>query len=463
MSNDQVMRGSGATISPAAEDLNLYRIAQRQFDTAVRYLPELKAGMIDFLRRCARSISVEFPVEMDDGSVRVFVGHRMLHSRIRGPGKGGIRFHPDVTADEVRALASWMTWKCALVDVPFGGAKGGVACNPKELSRNELRKITRRFISDLGDNIGPHTDIPAPDIYTDAETMAWVYDTYSMMHPGENNLPVVTGKPVDIGGSLGRAEATSRGCLFATARALARGVVPGLNSVKDATVVIQGFGKVGSFAALLFHEAGARVIAVSDVGGGVLAENGLDPAAVLAHAKKAGSVAGVAGSKLITNDEMLSLECDILIPAALENQIRADNAARVRARFVSEGANGPTTPAADKILFDRGIPVLPDILVNAGGVTVSYFEWVQNIENEQWDLSDVNRKLRAKMERATDAVIDKQLEIDRTLSEIDAARQRVSTPSDSGSPLKPVDLRTAAFVLAISRVSSVAMERGIWP
>ncbi len=448
--------------SKPAEDLNPYHIVQQQFDRAARYLPDLKAGMFDFLKRTSRMVTVEFPIEMDDSSVRTFVGYRALHSRIRGPGKGGIRYHPNVTGDEVRALASWMTWKCALIEVPFGGAKGGVICNPKELTKNELRKITRRFIADLGDAIGPHTDIPAPDVYTDADTMAWIYDTYQMMHPGENNLPVVTGKPVDIGGSHGRQEATGRGCLFATARALARGVVPGLDSVRNASVVFQGCGKVGGVAAQLFHEAGARVIAMSDVSGGVLREEGLDPDAVLAHSKKTGSVIDFPGAKTITNDELLALECDILVPAALENQIRADNAPKVRARFISEGANGPTTPAADKILFGRGIPILPDILVNSGGVTVSYFEWVQNIENEQWDLDEVNQKLQVKMERATNAVIDKQREINESIDRLEAERSKSRKKGDDDS-LDRVDLRTAAFVLAISRVARVAMERGIWP
>jgi glutamate dehydrogenase/leucine dehydrogenase len=444
---------SDRSATPPAEDLNLYRMAQRQFDRAALFLPELKSGMIDFLRRCSRSITVEFPVEMDDGSVRVFVGHRMLHSRIRGPGKGGIRYHPDVTADEVRALASWMTWKCALIEVPFGGAKGGVQCNPKELSRNELRKITRRFISDLGDNLGPHTDIPAPDIYTDAETMAWIYDTYSVMHPGENNLPIVTGKPVDMGGSLGRAEATSRGCLFATARAIERGIAPGVPALAGASVVIQGFGKVGSYAASFFQQAGARVIAVSDVNGGILDENGLNIDSVTAHARRGGTVAGCGGTKAITNQELLTLPCDILIPAAMENQLRRDNARSVRARLVSEAANGPTTPEADQILFDRGIPVLPDILVNSGGVTVSYFEWVQNIENEQWSLEEVNEKLRSKMRRATDAVIDKQ----------HAMNQQTASGMAPPGATTPVELRTAALTLAVHRVATVAMARGIWP
>ena len=446
------------------EDLNPYHIAQQQFDRAARYIPGLKAGLVDYLKRTSRLIAVEFPIEMDDGSVKTFKGYRAVHSRIRGPGKGGIRYHPDVTADEVRALAAWMTWKCAVADVPFGGAKGGVICDAKHLSKNDLRKITRRYISELGDEIGPHTDIPAPDMYTDAQTMAWIYDTYQMMHPGENNLPVVTGKPIGIGGSLGRREATARGVLFCTARALARGIVPGLSTVKGAVVVIQGFGNAGSIAAQLFHEAGARIIAVSDSTGGIVKESGLDPSAVIAHKKNSDSVVGFPAARTITNAELLALPCDILIPAAMENQIRGDNAAVVRAKFIAEAANGPTTPAADQILFDRGIHALPDILANSGGVTVSYFELVQNIENEQWDLEEVNRKLQTKMERATDSVIDKQREINSALDKLNAERLKASKAGElAAGELEPVDLRTAAFVLAISRVAQVALERGIWP
>jgi glutamate dehydrogenase (NAD(P)+) len=448
----------------AAEDLNPYHIVQQQFDHAVRYIPGLKAGLVEFLKRTSRLITVEFPVEMDDGSVKTFVGYRSLHSRVRGPGKGGIRYHPDVTGDEVRALASWMTWKCAVADVPFGGAKGGVVCNPKQLGPNELRKITRRYISELGDSIGPHTDIPAPDVYTDAGTMAWIYDTYQMMHPGQNNLPVVTGKPLDIGGSLGRREATARGCLFATERALARGFAPGLASVQGASVVIQGFGNAGGIATDLFAQAGARIIAVSDSTGAIVSDSGLDPAAVRTHKQRTGSVVGLPGARSISNAELLTLPCDILIPAALEAQLRADNAPAVRANLIAEAANGPTTPAADRILFSRGIPVLPDILANSGGVTVSYFEWVQNIENEQWDLDEVNHKLQVKMERATDAVIDKQRAINGTLDAPAADRPMVGKKGEaSADQLEPVDLRTAAFVLAISRVAQVALERGIWP
>ncbi len=436
-------RNSSSSVE-TIEDLNSYTIAQQQFDTAAQYVADLPEGLRKWLRSTQRLVKVEFPIECDDGTVRMFSGYRALHSRVRGPGKGGIRYHPDVNADEVRALASWMTWKCAVADVPFGGAKGGVVCNPKELSKNELRRVTRRFITELGDSIGPHSDIPAPDVNTDAETMAWIYDTYDMMHPGHNNLPVVTGKPLTMGGSLGRREATARGCLFVTRRAIEQGAVPGLNSLKGARVAIQGFGNAGSFAAELFAEAGATIIAVSDSTGGVKSDSGIDPKAAFAHKKQTGSVVGFAGTTNITNAELLHVECDILIPAAFENQIRADNVAGVRAKVVVEAANGPTTPAADRVLFARGIPVIPDILANAGGVTVSYFEWVQNIENEHWSEQNVNQHMQGKMEAATDAVLQMQLEI--------KDRHGVN-----------VDLRTAAFALAIKRVTSVALVRGIWP
>lgn len=438
----------------AAEDLNPFHIAQQQFDRAARYIPDLKQGMVDFLKRPDHTLTVEFPIETEDGKVRNFIGHRVLHSRVRGPGKGGVRYHPQVNADEVRALASWMTWKCAVADIPFGGAKGGVVCDPKSLTIKDLRHITRRYISELGDSIGPHTDVPAPDVNTDGQTMAWIYDTYQMMHPGRNNLPVVTGKPLDIGGSHGRREATARGCLFATQRLLERGQVEGLDSIAGATVAIQGFGNAGSIAAELFAEAGARIVAVSDSRGGIVAEAGLDPAAAIEQKQRTGSVVGLEGTETITNDELLALPCDILIPAALESQIRGDNVATIQARLVSEAANGPTTPAADRELANRRIPVLPDILANSGGVTVSYFEWVQNIENEQWDVEEVNAKLLRKMTRATDAVIDEQERINSSLGELAA---------QLGEPLEPVNLRTAAYVLAIGRVASIALQRGIWP
>ena len=446
--------------APVQEELNPFAIAQEQFHTAVRYLPDLDPGLVDYLVRPERLITVEFPIETADGQVQNFVGHRVLHNSVRGPGKGGIRFHPDVTADEVRALAAWMTWKCAVVDVPFGGAKGGVACNPAELTESDLRRITRRFVSQLGDALGPFVDVPAPDVNTNARTMAWVYDTYAMMHPGENNLPVVTGKPVDIGGSLGRAEATGRGVLYACQRALAQGLVDGLDSLDGATVAVQGFGNVGATAARLFAEAGARIVAISDVSGGRYNEEGIDMDAAIALRDEAGVVDGLAGTEPISNDDLLALDVDVLVPAALENQIRADNVDRIRARFVVEGANGPTTPAADRALYARGIPVLPDILCNAGGVTVSYYEWVQNHENEQWDEDLVNAKLLAKMERATDAVIATQSRLNGTLAALDRQRGERGL---NGEPLGPVDLRTAAYVLAVGRVAGVALQRGIWP
>jgi len=427
----------------SSENLNSYAIAQAQFDTAAQYL-DIPAGLRDHLRHTSRLTTVEFPIEEDDGTVKTYTGYRALHSRVRGPGKGGIRYHPDVTADEVRALASWMTWKCAVADIPFGGAKGGVVCDPKKLSRSELRKITRRFVVELGDTIGPHTDIPAPDVNTTAETMAWIYDTYDMMHPGKNNLPVVTGKPVGMGGSLGRNEATARGCLFITSRAIGQGAVPGLVSLTGARVVIQGFGNAGSIAAQLFRDAGSTIIAVSDSTGGIFCADGIDPEMAIAHKQQSGSVVGLPGTTTVTNDDLLHIDCDVLIPAAFENQIRADNVDGVSTKLIAEGANGPTTPAADKILFARGIPVIPDILANSGGVTVSYFEWVQNIENEHWSEDQVNAHLRTKMEAATDAVLKMQVEI----------RDR------NGAD---VDLRTAAFATAIKRVATLALARGIWP
>jgi glutamate dehydrogenase (NAD(P)+) len=444
----------------ASEDLNPFHIAQQQFDTAAAYIPTLPPGLDEFLKRPERLITVEFPIEKQDGTMLSFIGFRCVHNRARGPAKGGIRYHQDVTADEVRALASWMTWKCAVVDVPFGGGKGGIAFNPKEFSMGDVRKVTRRFIAALGDNIGPHTDIPAPDVNTDAGTMARIYDTYAMMHPGENCLPVVTGKPIELGGSRGRREATSRGCLFCVQQALKRGVVPGRDSVRGATVVIQGYGNAGSYAAQLFAEQGAKIIAVSDSQGGIHDPDGLDWAAALEHKRRTKSVVGYGGCEKVSNTEILTIPCDILVPAALENVIRGDNVADVKAKLVAEAANGPTTPEADKIMFQRGIPVLPDILANAGGVTVSYYEWVQNIENEQWDEDAVNGKLLKKMTRATDAVIDAQQEINSSLDDLQAEREKRGL---GGSPLKPVDLRMAAYVLAIKRVANVTLARGIWP
>jgi glutamate dehydrogenase/leucine dehydrogenase len=435
------------------EDLNFCHLAQANVDRAVQYLTDLKPGLVEFLKEPSQMITIQFPLEMDDGSIHMFYGYRVTHSRARGPAKGGLRYHPQVSADDVQALASLMTWKCAVVDIPFGGAKGGVACDPTQLSKNELRKITRRYVSQLGNAIGPNVDILAPDVGTNAETMAWIFDTYQMTHPETNSFPVVTGKPPDLGGVPGRQEATGRGCLVATQQALARGVVPGLGSLAGAAVVIQGFGNVGSVAAKAFAEAGARIVAVGDVRGAVRDDRGLDLVALQAHVRVTGSVAGFVGGRPLDLPELLTLPCDILVPAALESQLRADNAARVRARFVVEAANGPTTPAADRILTDRGIPVLPDIVANAGGVIVSYYEWVQNIRMEEWEPDVIAAKMQEKLRRATDAVIDKQQEL------------RTPPPASPAGHLllPPVDLRTAAYVLAIGRVARTTLERGIWP
>ncbi len=434
-----------------AWELAPVRIVRAQFARASRHLDHLEPGLVDYLRLPLRTITINLPVEMDDGHVENFVGYRVLHNSLLGPGKGGIRFHPEVSLEEVSALAALMTWKCALVRLPFGGAKGGVTCDPKQLSRREQRRITRRFIADLGDNIGPYTDIPAPDMYTDAQTMAWVYDTYDNMHPGTNNLPVVTGKPLELGGSKGRNEATGRGVVLALERALSLGVLPGLDGLDGARVAIQGFGEVGRVAARLLPERGAQVIAISDSRGGVLAEDGdsLDLDAVTAHKADMGTVVGLPETRSITNDDLLALPCDLLIPAALGGQIHAGNAAGVQARLIVEGANRPVTPEADDILTRRGIQVLPDILANAGGVTVSYYEWVQNIEHHSWPLDDIHGRLRARINDATDRVV---------------ARWRgfpADCPESSGELC--TDLRTASLVEALQRLRLVVEQRGIWP
>jgi glutamate dehydrogenase (NAD(P)+) len=383
---------------------------------------------------------------MDDNSVRTFHGFRVLHNNARGPGKGGIRYHPDVSAHEVSALAALMTWKTAIAGVPFGGAKGGVICDPKNLSRGELRRITRRFVIELGDDIGPHTDIPAPDMYTNEQTMAWIYDTFDMMHPGQNNRAVVTGKPLELGGSVGRAEATGRGALLATRRLLRRGMVPGLDSLDGARVAIQGLGQVGAIAMRLFHEAGACIVAVSDSSGGIARPAGLDPSAVLAHKRERGSVIDLAGTMTISNEELLACDCDILIPAALECQLRADNAPRVKAKLVVEAANGPSTPEADNILQAKNVVVLPDIVANGGGVIVSYFEWVQNLENQQWDLDKVERLLEQRVNLAVDATVDCLQSLEKK----------------PGKSLARPGLRDAALVTAITRVVEVVLKRDIW-
>lgn len=441
------------------EELDPLTMARVQFQRARSRLNGLKRGLVEFFEVPKRSISVAFPVEMEDGSVRTYRGYRVLHNQSLGPGKGGIRYHPDVTEREVAALAALMTWKCALVRVPFGGAKGGIVCDAKSLSETDMRRVTRRFIHELGDNIGPHTDIPAPDLYTNAQTMAWIYDTYDQMHPGLNNRPVVTGKPIELGGSVGRDAATGLGCFFATERFLEVVPLPTLTEIKGAKVCVQGYGNVGAVVANSFRDAGALILAVSDSEGGVFNEAGLDLTEVVAHKAEHGTVVGTPGTTTITNDELLTLSCDILVPAALGDQIRRDNADAINAKLVVEAANRPISPAADDILVEKGIIVIPDILANAGGVTVSYFEWVQNIENEAWLLAKVNAELRWKMVDAVDATVacwQKFLDDPDTEDPVDNDQVK-------GAPQSPTDLRTAALVVAVQRVAQVTLQRGIWP
>ena len=433
------------------ESLDLFVNATQQFERALTWVDGIKEGIVDFLINPKRTIHVRFPVNKDDGSARTFHGFRVLHSDVRGPGKGGIRYHPDVTEAEVSALAAFMTWKTAVVDIPYGGGKGGVVCDPKNLSRRELRHITRRFVAELGDAIGPHTDIPAPDVYTNAQTMAWIYDTYDRMHPGGNNLAVVTGKPLDIGGSLGRDEATARGSWYATEQMLRRGAVPGIHTLGGARVAVQGYGNAGSIAARLFHDAGAVIVAVSDSRGGIANDDGLDPRAVLEHKEQTGSVVGFPDTTEISNDDVLAYDCDILIPAALECQITTANAGDVRARLIVEDANGPLTAVADEVLAQKGVVVLPDILANAGGVVVSYFEWVQNLENQQWSLEKVQTMLNDKMCRAVDQTVDR----------FDELQDRYNRGFNKGNPAPT--LRDAALVSAIKRIATVVLQRDIWP
>jgi glutamate dehydrogenase (NAD(P)+) len=433
------------------ESLDLFVNATQQFERALTWVDGIKEGIIDFLINPKRTIHVRFPVNMDDGSIETFHGFRVLHSDVRGPGKGGIRYHPDVTEAEVMALAAFMTWKTAVVDIPYGGGKGGVVCDPKKLSRCELRHITRRFVAELGDNIGPYTDIPAPDVYTNAQTMAWIYDTYDRMHPGGNNLAVVTGKPIEIGGSFGRDEATARGSWYATEQLLRRGAVPGIHTLTGARVAVQGFGNVGSIAARLFHDAGAVVVAVSDSRGGIANDAGLDPRAVLEFKEETGSVVGFPGSKKISNTDVLAYDCDVLIPAALECQVTTANAADVKAKLIVEDANGPLTAVADEVLRQKSVLVLPDILANAGGVVVSYFEWVQNLENQQWDLDKVETLLNKKMCRAVDETVDRY----------DDLLEKHQKGFNKGLP--GPTLRDAALVSAIKRIATVVLQRDIWP
>ena len=410
---------------------NPWLAAAARFDEAAMRL-HMDDGMCKVLRSPAKEITVHIPVQLDDGRIEVFTGYRVQHSIARGPSKGGIRFAPDVTLDEVRALASWMTWKCAVVNIPFGGGKGGVICDPHILSDAELEKLTRRYAAEIIDFIGPERDVPAPDVNTNEKTMAWIMDTYSM-HARHTVTAVVTGKPLSLGGSRGRPEATGRGCMMVTLKALARfGMSP-----QSCRVVIQGFGNVGGMAARLMSAQGFKIICIIEYDGAVYNPKGLDIAALEQHRQETGSITGFAGGEDMDRNEAMFLDCDVLLPAATENVIHSLNADRLRCKILCEGANGPTTPLADEILADKKVFVIPDILANAGGVTVSYFEWVQDRQGFFWNEQLVNERLREIMEESFDAVVEY------------AQRHNVNN-------------RTAAYMLALDRVAFAIRLRGIY-
>ena len=420
-----------STESMTEQELNPWLAAEARFSEAASLL-KLDEGLQKILRMPAREITVHIPVQLDDGRLEVFTGYRVQHSIARGPAKGGIRFAPDVTLDEVRALASWMTWKCAVVNIPFGGGKGGVICEPRVLSQAELERITRRYTAEILDFIGPETDVPAPDMNTNEQTMAWIMDTFSM-HKRHTVTAVVTGKPLDLGGSRGRVEATGRGCMIVTMQALKHlGKAPA-----DSTVVIQGFGNVGGMAARLMARAGFRVIAIVEWDGAVYNPHGLDIEALMKHRKETGSVIDFAGGENVDREEAMFLDCDVLLPAAKENVVTSQNAGRLRCRILCEGANGPTTAAADSILADKKIFVIPDILANAGGVTVSYFEWVQDRQGFFWNEELVNSRLEEIM--------------------VNSFNDVVAYAEKHG-----VHNRTAAYMLALDRVAFAIKLRGIY-
>ena len=418
-------------MSRMAEHGPIFGAMLEAFDDAARLL-SLDPGIWRILTHPKRQIIVSCPVQMDSGEIEVFTGYRVQYNITLGPAKGGIRYHPDVTLDEVTALAAWMTWKCAVAHIPFGGGKGGIVCDPTRMSKRELEALTRRYVSEIIDAIGPEKDVPAPDVNTDAQIMAWVMDTYSM-HVGHTATAVVTGKPVEMGGSLGRREATGRGVMIVTREAAKH---LGLN-IKGATVAVQGFGNVGSVSADLLAGIGAKIVAVTDWKGGVINQNGLDIPKLLEYAAKHKTVEGFPGADPLDNDGLWGLDVDILIPAALENQITMANAPQTKAKILTEGANGPTTPDAHNHLHERGVFVIPDILANSGGVTTSYFEWVQDRHGYFWELDEVNMRLEKKMVEAFDDVLEKSLKYN-------------------------VDLRTAAYIVAISRVGMVTKMRGMY-
>jgi glutamate dehydrogenase (NAD(P)+) len=421
-----------STAPAVQEELNPFEIAKQQFSRAADYL-ELEESMRAVLRTTKRQLIVSIPVKMDGGETKVFEGYRVQHNIARGPAKGGIRYHPNVTLDEVKALASWMTWKCAVVNIPYGGGKGGVVCDPKSLSKNELERLTRRYAFEIAPIIGPDRDIPAPDVYTDSQTMAWIMDTISMVR-GHTELGVVTGKPLSLGGSLGRHEATARGALYALREACK---IKG-TSLKGARVAVQGFGNAGSIIARLAAEDGARIVAACDSKSGLHAEGGIDIQAALKHKEETGALRGLAGAKEIAPNDVLEVDCDILCPSALENSITMANVGKVKAKIIAELANGPTTPGADRVLEDEGVLLIPDILANAGGVTVSYYEWVQDQYSFFWSEKRINQTLEDTMS--------------------DAFHKVHQTAHRHGT-----DLRTGAYILAIDRVAEATRVRGIFP
>ena len=421
-----------ATKEAFKEELNPFEIAKQQFNRAADYL-ELGESLRHVLQSSKRQLIVSIPVKMDGGDVQVFEGYRVQHNIARGPAKGGIRYHPNVTLDEVKALASWMTWKCATVGIPYGGGKGGVICDPKSLSKNELERLTRRYAFEIAPIIGPDRDIPAPDVYTDEQTMAWIMDTISMVR-GHTELGVVTGKPVSLGGSLGRSEATARGCLYALREACK---VKGM-SLKGARVAVQGFGNAGANIARLVAEDGALVVAACDSKAGLYSEKGIDVTAALKHKAVTNSLAGLAGTKEIAPEEIVTVDCDILLPSALENAITLANVGKVKAKIIAELANGPTTPGADRVLADEDVFLVPDILANAGGVTVSYYEWVQDQYSFFWSERQINDTLEQTMKSAFKSVHD--------------TAKRYDT-----------DMRTGAYILAVDRVAEATSVRGIFP
>ena len=432
IAHDMPRNGAVSSTGAPVQADSAYVTAVTQFDRAAQIL-HLESGMADSLKACKRELTVNFPVKMDDGTVRCFTGYRIHHNTVRGPTKGGIRYSPHVSIDEVRALAMWMTWKCAIANIPYGGAKGGVVCDPKKLSLRELEGMTRRYTTEISPFISPAGDIPAPDMGTNPQIMAWIMDTYSMHH-GYSVPAIVTGKPLNIGGSAGRNEATGRGVMF-TVREAFRTFGWTFDGI---SVAVQGFGNVGSITALTAYEMGCKVVALSDVEGGIYNPQGINVRRLRGWVKEHGTVLGFDGADSVTNQELLGVKCDVLMPCAMENQITRVTAPNVQARMIAEGANGPTTPEADDILLEKNVQVIPDILCNAGGVVVSYFEWVQSLQQLFWEEDDVTHRLERIMIRGFRDVYEYAMKLD-------------------------LDLRTAALCLGIGRVAEATTTRGLYP